>query len=475
MCNTKFWDFVVEEPVFADYTVSIEDFGAVKGGVVSNTEAINNAIKDVNKKGGGHVVVPAGIYLTGPIKLLSNVDFHLERGSVIIFTHNEDDYPLIKTDYEGGARIRAISPISAWDEENLAITGEGIIDGSGDQWRLVKRMKMTDGQWKALLKRGGIVSGEANRQVWFPSQSSYDGHMNPELDMDSPDCLVQARKYFDYYRPVMVNLLRCKRVLLEGVTFQNSPAWNVHPLFCEHLTMRKVFVSNPWNAQNGDGLDLESCRYANIVDCSFNVGDDAICMKAGKNAPARKIQIPTEYVNIEGCTVYSGHGGFVVGSEMSRGVRKVRVHNCSFIGTDIGVRFKSTLGRGGIVEDIVMDDIKMTNIPKQAILFTMAYSGAIDADTALEEDIPEFKNITLTNINAINCGQALAADGIRKGTVHDLTISDSVITSRCGVTVKTAEDIKLDNVTIYDLKDNSKKYVLNKLANDGYSFLMEDR
>ena len=475
MCNTKFWDFTVEMPRFGDYTVSIDDFGAVKGGIVSNTEAINNAVKDVNEKGGGHVVVPAGIYLTGPIKLLSNVDLHLERGALIVFTHNEEDYPLIKTDYEGGARIRATSPINAMGEENIAITGEGVIDGSGDQWRLVKRMKMTDGQWAALLKRGGIVNGEGGRQVWFPSQSSYDGHMNPELDMDDPDCLIKAQKYFDYYRPVMVSLVNCKKVLLEGVTFQNSPAWNLHPLFCEHITLKNLFISNPWNAQNGDGLDLESCKYANIIDCNFSVGDDAICMKAGKNAPARKIQIPTEYVNIEGCTVYSGHGGFVVGSEMSRGVRKVRVHNCSFIGTDIGVRFKSTLGRGGVVEDIIMDDIKMTNIPKQAILFTMAYSGAIDPETAHEDDVPEFKNVTLSNITAINCGQAIAVDGIKENTVHDLLIKDSVITSRCGITVKTAENIKLENVTIHDLKCNMKKYVMNETLNDGYSFLMEER
>lgn len=475
MCNTKLWDFTVEEPVFADYSVSIEEFGAVKGGMVSNTEAFKNAVRNVSENGGGHVIVPAGIYLTGPITLLSNVDLHLERGSIIVFTHNEEDYPLIKTDFEGGARIRAVSPINAKDAENIAITGEGVIDGSGDQWRLVKRMKMTDNQWSALLKRGGIVSGEGHKQVWFPSQSSFDGHMNPELDMDDPDVLNKAQSYFDYYRPVMVNFVGCKKVLLEGVTVQNSPAWNVHPLFCEHFTMRNVLVSNPWNAQNGDGLDLESCKYANIINCSFNVGDDAICMKAGKNAPARKIKVPTEYVNIEGCTVYSGHGGFVVGSEMSRGVRKVRVHNCSFIGTDIGIRFKSTLGRGGVVEDIVMEDIKMTNIPKQAILFTMAYSGAIDMDSASPEDVPEFKNVLLKDINAINCGQAIAIDGITENTVHDLTMKDIIISSNCGVTVKTAENIKLENVVIYDIKDDMKEHVLNEVVGDGFNYLMEER
>lgn len=147
---------------------------------------------------------------------------------------------------------------------------------------------MTDGQWNALLKRGGVTKGEGSKLVWFPSQSSYDGHMNKDIKPDEENALERAKPYFDYYRPVMVSLVKCKKILLEGVTFQNSPAWNVHPLFCEHLTLRNAFIRNPWNAQNGDGLDLESCKYVDVINTSFDVGDDAICMKAGKNAkPAR--------------------------------------------------------------------------------------------------------------------------------------------------------------------------------------------
>ena len=475
MSTTKFWNFSVEEPEFPDNSVSVLDFGAIKGGMISNTAVFNHAIQSVHEQGGGHVIVPVGIYLTGPITLLSNVDLHLERGAIVLFTHSEKDYPLIRTDFEGERRIRALSPIYAENQENIAITGHGIINGNGHQWRLVKRSKTTDAQWADLLKRSPLVSGEGAKQVWFPSQSSFDGHMNPEINADDPDALDRAKKYFDYYRPEMIKLVSCKRVLIEGVTLQNSPAWNIHPLFCEHFTLRNVMVRNPWNAQNGDGLDLESCKYVNITNSRFDVGDDAICMKAGKNAEARKIEIPTECVNIEGCIVYHGHGGFVVGSEMSRGVRNIRVNNCDFIGTDVGIRFKSTLGRGGVVEDIHIEDVNMLDIPKHAIRFTMAYAGAISVDDALPEDIPEFKNITINNINALNCGQAIGIDGINNDSIHDIFLSNINISAYKGVSVEAARDIYMKNVAVSNSNDHYKTKILDGTMGDGFTYLMEEK
>ena len=171
-----------------------------------------------------------------------------------------------------------------------------MIDGNGQLWRMVKSMKMTAKQWEKLVKSGGVVADGNDGPHWFPSEGSYLGHKVPNVDPEAEDWKEQAQKYFDYHRPVMVNLVRCKRVRIEDITLQNSPAWNLHPLFCEHVTIKNANIRNPWYAQNGDGLDLESCRFVNIEGTSFDVGDDAICMKAGKNAPARKIQIPTEYV-----------------------------------------------------------------------------------------------------------------------------------------------------------------------------------
>ncbi len=462
----------VETPVFPDYQVTITEFGAVEGGIVSNTKAMNDAIAAVHEAGGGRVVIPAGMWLTGPINLLSNVDLHTENGAFVLFSHNEEEYPLIRTSYEGEDRIRATSPIHGKDAENIAITGEGTFDGNGHLWRLVKRSKMTNGQWKQLLSRGGVTKGEGEREVWFPSQSSYDGHMAKDIKPDEENALERAKPYFDYYRPVLVSLIGCRKVLLEGVTFQNSPAWNVHPLFCEHVTIRNVLIRNPWNAQNGDGLDLESCRYVEITGTRFDVGDDAICMKAGKNAPARKIPVPTEYVTIRDCIVYHGHGGFVVGSEMSRGLKNIRVENCTFVGTDIGIRFKSTLGRGGVVEDIVLDGIRMINIPKQAILFTMAYSGALDESAVIPEDIPEFKNIVIKNISCQSCGQAIQVDGLKQLPIHDLYFEDVNIVGRFGIRCQMAQDIHLHNVTITKEGNTEITKTFDETVQDGFQYDM---
>lgn len=439
-------------PAIGDGHLNISYYADGQGNI--DSRSLNRAIEGLSANGGGKVVVPAGLWLSGPIKLASRIDFHLERGALLKFRTGKEEYPLIETNYEGTARIRAVSPLWAKDAEDIAVTGEGILDGSGHKWRVVKKDKLTEGQWKALTSGGGLTEGT----VWFPSQSSRDGHRNPEIAPDGKDALIKAAAYHDYYRPVMVSLIRCRRVLLEGVTFQNSPAWNLHPLFCENLTIRRVTVRNPWYAQNGDGLDLESCRFVDIIDSSFDVGDDAICMKSGKNAEGRKIPGPTEFVTIEGCTVYHGHGGFVVGSEMSRGVRKVRVRNCTFIGTDIGIRFKSTLGRGGVVEDIDMEQIRMVDIKKEAILFSMQYGGAM-AEEPDREDIPEFKNIRLNKIVCHGAGTAFGVSGLTGYPIHDIELSDSHIRAKKGFYCEDGKRIVFRNVEIAeDGSGETKRY-----------------
>ncbi len=440
----------VQLPQFPDKEFNIRDFGAQDGGLVSNTKAINDTIKAANAAGGGRVIIPAGMWLTGPIELLSNVNVVAEIGALVLFKYDRDEYPLIHGNYEGTDRIRTISPIHADGQENIAITGGGIFDGNGQLWRPVKKRKLTEDQWKVLTETGVVGGADKGKFMWFPDQSGHDGYYNKDILPDEENAFERAEQYYTFYRPVFVSIKNCTKVLLEGVTFQNSPAWNVHPLFCEHFTMRDVTVRNPWFASNGDGLDLESCKYADIINCKFDVGDDAICMKAGKNAKAREIQIPTEYVTIKDCVVYHGHGGFVAGSEMSRGLKNIRVSNCNFIGTDVGIRFKSTLGRGGVVENIEFDNINMVNIPKQAILFTMAYSGAMSSDEIIPEDIPEFRNVVIKNVNCSSARQAIQIDGLEQLPIHDIYMEDCVIAADRGVRVVRAEDIHLKNVTVLD-------------------------
>ncbi len=450
----------VKLPEISEKQYPITEYGAVSNGMASNTKAFADAIAAASEAGGGTVVIPAGIWLTGPIELKSNIRLHACRGAIVLFDKNPEEYPVFLADYEGQPRIRTVSPIHASEAENIAVTGEGIFDGNGQLWRPLKQMKVTEKEWAKCLQKSPYVIQGRDGGIWMPTESIYRGATEGEPDVLSPDAdiataLNKATECYDYYRPVMVSLVKCDRVLIEGVTLQNSPAWNVHPLFCTNLTIRNAVIRNPYYAQNGDGLDLESCSSVHIHDVQFDVGDDAICMKSGKNAVARKLPVPTENVYIHDCVVYHGHGGFVVGSEMSRGVRKITVENCTFVGTDVGIRFKSAIGRGGVVEDIDIRDIYMTNIVNEAIIFTMGYvlnnsDGSDEANpTAIaREDIPEFKDVRMKNINCVGAGQAIKIEGLEQLPIHDLTIEDSYFKADKGYTEKYAENIALKNVKI---------------------------
>lgn len=471
--------FTVELPIFPDRKVSITDYNAVPGGTVSNTVAINNAIKALANLGGGTVIVPKGIWLTGPITLKSNINLHLEKGAFITFDKNPEEYPVILTDYEGQPRLRAVSPIHAFDEENIAITGDGVIDGNGHEWRPLKKFKITNKQWETRKEKSPYFIETEEGGIWYPTKTSYEGCLVGEPSLDDPDAIAKATPYYDHYRPVMTNLVRCNKILIEGVTLQNSPAWNLHPLLCTNLTLRNAFIRNDSFAQNGDGLDLESCRFVDIYNVKFDVGDDAICMKSGKNAIARKIAVPTEHVRIRDCVVYHGHGGFVVGSEMSRGIRDVVIENCLFIGTDTGIRFKSAIGRGGVVEDITIKDIQMTDIATDAIIFTMGYvlyhldhEKSDQPEEILEEDIPEFKNITIRDVNCIRAGQAIKIEGLEQLPIHDLTLENVYIQAKKGIEIKNANQIFLKNVTVTNQEnlEQSFHFADDVLADSSFKF-----
>ncbi|MDE6062534.1 MAG: glycoside hydrolase family 28 protein, partial [Duncaniella sp.] len=323
---------VIDRPAFPDRTVSLTDFGAVSDGKTLNTEAFAKAIDALASKGGGTLNVPSGVWLTGPITFKSNINLHLDGGALILFSPDRDLYPVVYTVYEGYEAYRAISPINGENLENIAITGDGVIDGNGAAWRAVKRDKMTPGQWKSLVKSGGFVRDD---YAWYPSEEYTEGAKlsHDELKKLSKE---EAEKIKNFLRPVMLKFTRCKNVFLQGVLFQNSPAWNLHPLMCENLIIDGVYIKNPEYAMNGDGLDVESCKNVIIYRSTLDVGDDAICIKSGKDEDGRKRGMPTENVIVKDCRVFQGHGGFVVGSEMSGGVKNVSVTDCQFIGTEVG-------------------------------------------------------------------------------------------------------------------------------------------
>lgn len=455
-------EFVMPEvklPQIPDYEVSILDFGGVGDGLTDNSGAFADAIADIAAKGGGSIIVPRGMWRTGPITMVSNLNLHVQRGALIVFDDDYDKYPLVETSFEGLDTYRCLSPINGKDLENVAITGDGVIDGSGGSWRAVKRSKMTEPQWKKLVKSGGVLSDDGD--TWYPTQKSKNGDFTGNFNVPDFDKFEEYEEIKDFLRPVMVSLISCNKVLLDGPTFQNSPAWNLHPLMCENVTLRNLTIRNPWYSQNGDGLDLESCKNAVIFNCSFDVGDDAICFKSGKNEDGLKRNVPTENVIVTDNVVYHGHGGFVIGSEMSGGVKNVHISNCTFIGTDCGLRFKSTRGRGGVVEDIYISKVDMIDIPTEAIRFNLYYGGESPIPEAGQEEkeivrevvevsrtTPSFKNIYMRDITSIGGGAAAFFQGLPEMKLQNIKMENMKLEAKKGITMIDASGVSFSNVEI---------------------------
>ena len=449
----------VKAPVIPDAKVTLTDFGAVGNGEVLCTDAFAKAIDQLYKMGGGHLVVPRGIWHTGPIVLRSNIDLHLEAGAVIQFAADESLYPIIETSFEGLDTRRVQSPLSANGASNISITGQGVIDGNGQYWRPVKRQKVTDSHWKQLLATPGSV--EMKPGYWVPSEGYARGEKGANMNVPNATTDEEWQAIKRFLRPVMVSLVKCKNVLLQGVIFQNSPAWNLHPLMCENIIIDNLLVRNPFYAQNGDALDLESCTNALIVNSRFDAGDDGICIKSGKDADGRRRGIPTSNVVVDGCTVFAGHGGFVVGSEMSGGVRNIMVRQCQFLGTDVGLRFKSTRGRGGIVENIFIDGISMTDIKTDALTFNMYYGGKSVAEVLADGDQPDtqtkmpvteetpiFRNIDIRNVICSAAGCAMEFNGLPEMPIKDIKLRDITIRAKKDAKFTNCQNITKQNVNI---------------------------
>ena len=454
----------VQEPVILKNSVSIADFGAKSGGQELCTKAFADAIDAVSKKGGGRVVIPRGTWLTGPITLKSNIELHAEAGALVVFSTNKDLYPLVDANFEGFNTVRCTSPINGRNLENIAITGKGIFDGSGEAWRAVKKEKLTESQWKKLVASGGIVS--ENGKTWYPSQQFRDGEKLAEMNVPrSLKTKAEFEQIRDFLRPVMVSLMWCKKVLIDGPVFQNSPAWCLHPFMCEDFTLRNTTVRNPWFSQNGDGIDIESCKNSVIHDCSFDVGDDGICIKSGKDKEGRDRKQPNENLIVKNCVVFHGHGGVTVGSEMSSGVKNLHVSNCTFIGTDVGLRFKSNRGRGGVVENIFISDVEMMNIPTQAISFNLYYSGRsasedLDAGGGTDlpkllpvtEETPQFRNISIKNVNCKGAMLGIQLQGLPEMNLENITLENIKMEADQGMVCNDAKNVKISNLTLITKK-----------------------
>lgn len=444
---------VAKEPRFRQDTVNIAQYGAKPDGITLNTKSINEAIAACSKNGGGVVLVPGGLWLTGPVVLQDNVNLHLQRSAILQFTDDFNQYPLVEGNYEGKRSARNQSPISGNGLENIAITGRGTIDGNGDAWRAVNRDRLTASQWKKKVASGGVLSDDGG--TWYPSAKSKLGNAQKNTGVLEPGKTLKDFEVIkDFLRPNLVVLTGCRKVLLEGVTFQNSPAWCLHPLLCEDLTVRNVVVRNPEYAQNGDGIDVESCRNLLIEGSSFDCGDDGICIKSGRDEEGRKRGRPTENAVIRNNIVYHAHGGFVIGSEMSGGARNIFVSDCSFMGTDKGLRFKTTRGRGGVVENIYIRNIYMKDIVGEAIFFDMYYfakppaAGQEEAVPPVTEATPQFRNMEISNIVCNGAGKGIFMRGLPEMSVTGIRLDNIILKAKKGIELTEVKDISLSKVQL---------------------------
>lgn len=403
----------------------LEEGGNNKGELC--TEAIQKAIDRAAEQGGGTIYFPAGEYLTGPMKLKNNITIHLDAGAFLRFSQNFDDYlPFVELRWEGTV-MKSFSPlIYARDVDNIAITGRGTIDGQGEAW------------WKEIWR---IESATEKLELTKYQKMTQEAN----ADLVTAPYYVRTRSYL-FHRPPLFQAFNCKNVKIEGVTIQNSPFWTINPAFCDNVKIDGVTIFNPYSP-NTDGINPTSCKNVHISNCHISVGDDCITIKSGRDADGRKWATPTENVTITNCTMLSGHGGVVIGSEMSGGIKKVTITNCVFDGTDRGIRLKAARGRGGVVEEIRVSNVVMNNIQKEAFMFNLFY----DKNTVEEpvtERTPIFRNIHISNVTATNVNVAGRIIGIPEMPIHNLSFSNINIQAKEGFSIDTASDVEFHDVKI---------------------------
>jgi len=439
-------------------TYNMLELGADVTGKIKCTEIINSAIDKASAEGGGTIYFPAGNYLTATIKMKSNITLHIESGAVIKFSDRFEDYmPFIKVRWEGVV-MKTFSPlIHAEGAENLTIKGRGTLDGNGFKW--------WDFDMPLITRARSTGDIDTSKLTDFQKQLEKE---NQDLVVDDYFIPTLKRRFF---RPPFIQFFECKNILIEGVTITNSPFWTINPEFCDNLVVHGVTINNPSKDPKGpntDGINPSSCRNVRISDCFISVGDDCITIKSGRDGDGRKYGRPCENITITNCIMLSGHGGVVIGSEMSGGVKKVAISNCVFNGTDAGIRLKSSRGRGGIVEEIRVDNIIMNDIQKNAFIFDLFY----DKDSKPEpvsERTPCFRNIHLSNITGNNVKKIGYIKGIEEMPIDNISFMNINMFAEEGFTGETATNIRFHNIDFTTKKgasikfENSKNLILDNV------------
>lgn len=415
-------------PTFRNMTFSIADYGALPDdSTILNHNSINKAIDACSSKGGGTVLIPKGIWHTGPVVLKSNVNLHLAEGAVLRFTPDTSVYPSVLTRWEGMDCYNTSPMIYAYGQENIGITGKGTIDGGASRknWWGMPRLNLVPGK---------APRGRALLMIWNES--------------DTP---VDKRRMFvnDNLRPQLINLYRCKNILIQDVTLIRPAFWTIHPLLSENITVKGVSIHTE-GAPNGDGCDPESCKNVLIEDCFFDTGDDCIAIKSGRNNDGRRANIPSENIIVRRCRMENGHGGAVIGSEISGGYRKLFVEDCEMNSPSLDrvIRIKTNNCRGGVIENVFVRNVNVGQCREAVLLIDLVY----EPNENCRRDFPPFvRNVYLdnvkctksrygvsiagfedqtnvNNINLLNCEWTGVQDGNRiRGLVSGLNFSNTTI------------------------------------------------
>jgi unsaturated rhamnogalacturonyl hydrolase len=418
----------IKAPTFANRDFKITDFGAAADGQTDNTEAIRKAIAVCNKAGGGRVVVPPGTWLIGAIHLKSNVNLHVSEGATLKFIPEPAKYlPMVFTRWEGVELMNYSPLIYAFEQENLAITGKGTLDGSAsyDNW------------WGWNRKQ----PGQPTKQV--PAR-------NRLIEQGDQGVPVAQRIYGEgsFLRPNFIQPYRSRNILIEGVTILNSPMWEIHPVLCTNVTVRGVKVNSHW--PNNDGCDPESSRDVLIEDCVFDTGDDCIAIKSGRDNDGRRVNVPSENIIVRNCVMKDGHGGVVLGSEISGGVRNVFVENCQMDSPhlDRALRFKSNARRGGVLENVFMRNVEIGRVAEAILTVDFLYETGANGPHK-----PVVRNVQLEKVQSKSSPRVLWIAGFPGAVIDDIRLVDCTFNG-----VETSEQVagigalSFKNVTINPAK-----------------------
>jgi polygalacturonase len=417
----------IKAPKFKKKDYLITKYGAVADGKTLATDAFRKAIEECSRKGGGRVVVPKGEFLTGAIHLKSNVNLHIQKDAVVRFSTNPKDYlPIVHTRWEG-MELMHLSPfIYAYEQTNIAVTGEGTLDGQGKSffWK-----------WHGNPRYGGnpdVISQRADRAKLYEM-----------MDQNIP---VEQRIFGEghYLRPQFIQPFKCKNVLIEGVKIIDSPMWEVHPVLCENVIVRKLHISS--HGPNNDGCDPESCKNVLIEDCFFDTGDDCIAIKSGRNNDGRRINVPTENIIVRGCTMRDGHGGITVGSEISGGVRNLFAENNVLDSADLwtALRVKNNASRGGKLENFYFRNIRVGQVSRAVVEIDFNYE-----EGAKGEYIPVVRNYVVENLTCGKGNRAVDLQGLGNAPIYDITMKNCTFGAMEKESiVKNVQGVKLENVKI---------------------------